>query len=369
MRHKLLFIVLIVFICLGSNNKSYAYKISGTLKNTSCYYPRIYLEVIKNIDGFYSSNYQNFITSAPIEKDGHFTIAGVELPEQALFYRLYLCLDSGTRSSIITGSDRNYFNLIVDNKSDLNIYCDDFCKPYFQIIIDNSVANKNVIALQNLLNTYDSLNNHNNSDSRKQFIRITKYDALKHFADTTSSLLSGLWALQEMSTCIDSSFYKEEGFMLSLVDKFHKKGDSSSYANQLLEKFYQKKSVPNTDQATHNVNYTAILLVLLFLSIVLNIILALKIKKKPTSSIEPSKQLELTTRDDSENENHVKSLIEKLTIKEREILKMVDEGLSNKEIADRLNVEVSTIKTHISNIYQKTEIKSRREVAGIAKYL
>lgn len=369
MIRKLLFFSLLIINCLGSNNKSYAYKISGTLKNTSCYYPRIYLEVIKNIDGFYSSNYQNFIAYAPIDKDGHFTLAGVEMPGQTLFYRLYLCIDSGSRSSIVTGSERNYFNLLVDNKSDLNIYCDDFCQPYFQISIINSVANKNVISLQNLLNTYDSLNDHHNSDSRKQFIRSNKYDALKHFADTTSSLLAGLWALQEMSTCIDTNFYKEEGFILSFVDKFHKKGDSSIYSNQLKEKFYQKKTLSNRSQPKTDSGYLIITLILLILSISLNIVLALKIKKEPTPANELFRQLESAPDEKSDHEQNIKTLIEKLTIKEREILKMVDEGLSNKEIADRLNVEVSTIKTHISNIYQKTEIKSRREVAGIAKYL
>ena len=48
---------------------------------------------------------------------------------------------------------------------------------------------------------------------------------------------------------------------------------------------------------------------------------------------------------------------------------MVNEGLSNKEIAEKQYVEVSTIKTHISSIYLKTGIKNRKEVAGVARYL
>ena len=48
---------------------------------------------------------------------------------------------------------------------------------------------------------------------------------------------------------------------------------------------------------------------------------------------------------------------------------MIHEGFSNKEIADKQNVEVSTVKTHVSRIYQKTDIKNRKEVAAIARYL
>ena len=37
---------------------------------------------------------------------------------------------------------------------------------------------------------------------------------------------------------------------------------------------------------------------------------------------------------------------------------------SNKAIADALFISVSTVKTHINNIYAKLDISSRKEVAG-----
>ena len=58
-------------------------------------------------------------------------------------------------------------------------------------------------------------------------------------------------------------------------------------------------------------------------------------------------------------------LLLNLTNKEIAILKLITEGKSNKEIAAINFVEVSTIKTHINNIYTKLGISNRKEVIGM----
>jgi DNA-binding CsgD family transcriptional regulator len=57
--------------------------------------------------------------------------------------------------------------------------------------------------------------------------------------------------------------------------------------------------------------------------------------------------------------NH--DLLNNLTNKELMILQMITEGKSNKEIASENFVEISTIKTHINNIYAKLGLHSRKE--------
>ncbi|SIQ32726.1 response regulator transcription factor [Maribacter ulvicola] len=51
-----------------------------------------------------------------------------------------------------------------------------------------------------------------------------------------------------------------------------------------------------------------------------------------------------------------------LTSKEKEVTTMILEKKKNKEIANELYVELSTIKTHINNIYKKVEVKNRKEL-------
>jgi DNA-binding NarL/FixJ family response regulator len=54
----------------------------------------------------------------------------------------------------------------------------------------------------------------------------------------------------------------------------------------------------------------------------------------------------------------------RLTTRETEILKLVDEGLTNKEIGRRLCIEVPTVKNHVHNILEKLELGSRSEAAA-----
>lgn len=52
-----------------------------------------------------------------------------------------------------------------------------------------------------------------------------------------------------------------------------------------------------------------------------------------------------------------------LTSREIEIVKLIDAGLSNKEIAKRLFIEVQTVKNHVHNILGKLKVHGRREAA------
>jgi DNA-binding CsgD family transcriptional regulator len=52
----------------------------------------------------------------------------------------------------------------------------------------------------------------------------------------------------------------------------------------------------------------------------------------------------------------------KLTRKERQILDLVIQDLSNKEIAERLNVTESTVKSHVHNLLKKADVKQRSDL-------
>ncbi len=52
-----------------------------------------------------------------------------------------------------------------------------------------------------------------------------------------------------------------------------------------------------------------------------------------------------------------------LTAREREILELIAQDLTNQEIADRLVIEVGTVKNHVHNILDKLNVNSRRDAA------
>jgi two-component system nitrate/nitrite response regulator NarL len=55
-----------------------------------------------------------------------------------------------------------------------------------------------------------------------------------------------------------------------------------------------------------------------------------------------------------------------LTDRERQIMRLVSEGLSNKEIGRRLNITDGTIKVHLHHIFQKLDIGNRTALAALA---
>jgi LuxR family transcriptional regulator, maltose regulon positive regulatory protein len=62
-------------------------------------------------------------------------------------------------------------------------------------------------------------------------------------------------------------------------------------------------------------------------------------------------------------------LVEKISDRELEVLALMSEGLTNPEIAGRLILSLSTVKTHLNNIYGKLNVRNRAEAVLRAKEL
>ena len=67
-----------------------------------------------------------------------------------------------------------------------------------------------------------------------------------------------------------------------------------------------------------------------------------------------------------ETSHHSPDFLEKLTQKEKEIAHMISDGLSNKEIVKASKIALSTVKNHISKIFEKAEVTDR--VALVLKF-
>ena len=53
-----------------------------------------------------------------------------------------------------------------------------------------------------------------------------------------------------------------------------------------------------------------------------------------------------------------------MTKREREIIDLIAEGLSNKEISKRLSLATYTVKSHVHNILEKLALHSRLQIAA-----
>jgi LuxR family transcriptional regulator, maltose regulon positive regulatory protein len=58
-----------------------------------------------------------------------------------------------------------------------------------------------------------------------------------------------------------------------------------------------------------------------------------------------------------------------LTPREREVLRLLAAGRSNPEIATELVISVTTVKTHVKNLYEKFQVTRRFEAIARAREL
>lgn len=66
-------------------------------------------------------------------------------------------------------------------------------------------------------------------------------------------------------------------------------------------------------------------------------------------------------------ERSPQSIESRLTRRELQILDLIDQGMSNKEIARQLTIELSTVKNHVHNILEKLGVNRRTEAAARAR--
>ncbi len=100
----------------------------------------------------------------------------------------------------------------------------------------------------------------------------------------------------------------------------------------------------------------------------LGIWLAVKLSKPKIETVVVEKEVYVT-----KNENFVlnESLVAQLELSKREleILGLLAQGHSNQEIAAKLFVSLSTVKTHIQNLFEKLDVKRRIQAVEKARRL
>ena len=68
----------------------------------------------------------------------------------------------------------------------------------------------------------------------------------------------------------------------------------------------------------------------------------------------------------NKSQNKPKSSLDNLTNREREILKLIAEGLTNKKIADHLFISLKTVEKHRANLMQKLNLRNTASITAFA---
>ncbi|HEX4851734.1 MAG TPA: LuxR C-terminal-related transcriptional regulator [Puia sp.] len=84
-------------------------------------------------------------------------------------------------------------------------------------------------------------------------------------------------------------------------------------------------------------------------------------RKSTSTGLSPALVLAKNEKDGERIIDQLREIRYSLTNREMAIFRYISSGYTNKEIAFELNVEVSTVKSHINHLFSKIDCKNRRE--------
>lgn len=330
------------------------YSIQGQLQDSERKYERIILEYIPSFKGLSSAQMKNVLNTAGIDSTGNFFIEGNDLPLEKGLYRLLLA-KKGDGIGISTGLWKNYIFLVLNNESHLEISgCDDISQTFENCRVKGS---KESAAIQDLSDEllasfkedYKAFYK-NKSELKKQLMERKHIDLLKNYCDTSQMLMASLMAFAHIKD-IDSEYKKDPDFFTSFVQKMLKINPNTPYVIELKNDIASKQEIMLGKEKEFPFQ--------IFTWLLLGLLVAMggyifKLKKKITDL----EQIQSTPVP-------VVDKINALSKKEKEVYQYIIAGKSNKEIAALLYVEVTTVKSHISKIYQKLGVKSRKEAIDL----
>lgn len=323
-------LVLLFLISINSiqaQNSNRECHIKGSIMLDSIWEPTIYLSHISTFNKMHTMSKNMIVSKSTIDTLGQFSFTIDYLPKEDQLYRLHISKkDAPEASLIIGGKEENHFFIIANNTSKITITNRD--STLNTISIKGSKQNQYLKEINGIVNFIDSTS-FNDTPIKSEFITEALNEKLKRIADTSNCPLIALYALNKSKFDINTPNNKQ--FHKLFLKKWE--NENSTYFKDFRQQFPLK---------TNSNIITYILLGILFFSfgVAFNHLYNSRFKKK-------GNKLKL------------------LSIQERKIFTLLKEGKSNKDISEACNIGISTVKSHVSSIYNKLDIKSRKEVLDI----
>lgn len=324
--------VSLIFVLYSCSDLSAQTGIKGAITlDTTRWAPTAYLSAIPDFTRMYLMSNECIIQRAAIDKDGHFSFDGKPLASEDRLYRIHFSKKGDPPASlIIGGQDENHLFLIANNKSEIGILIRGGRNLLGDLTFAGYAPNKELQQINQIKGFLDTLDFYGPAVNR-DFVRQAVYDKLRQYADTCSNPLISLYALYH------SRFESDYANNMAYYDKYlHKwKNENSEYFRAFRAQLPVKEPPKILRPLLYGVG---------FLLLIAGGFILLRIRKKDE-----------------------KNPYQSLTVQERKIFGLLKDGRSNKEISDECGISLSTVKSHVNNIYSKLNISSRTDVMDYAE--
>ncbi len=328
MKRKLTYLT--VFLALTYPNIYSQPGIFGKLVvDTTIWTPTVYISFIPDFENMYRISNEMIIDKAEISDSGSFVFNTKYLPDDDVLLRFHLSKKGDLPASlIIGGKDENHFFVIANRTSIIKIKStSNFGFPR-DINLQGYSPNQTIQQI-NKIAIYLDTADLNGPIIKTEFIRNAIFEKLRSIADTCANPLVALYALYKSK--FDRNYSVNQQFYKNFLAKW--RHEKSTYFTEFRKKIPYSRS-----------EGFGLLIFACFLSLAVGYMACLtyiKVLKKK------------------------RNLIENLSVQERKIFALLLEGKSNKEISENLMIGLSTVKSHVNNIYSKLDVKSRKDVLNL----
>jgi len=310
---------------IAQSNQQNANTVQGKLQLDSIWDPVVYLSHIGSFNELYTMSNEMIIAEASIDSLGNFSFIPDYLPEDDQLFRIHVSKKGAPAASLIIGGTEENHLFIIANKSARVVLNNENKNGLMgTAIIEGYSPNKSLQEIDQIASYADSTH-FNGSSMKREFVTKAIQEKLRYVADTASHPLVSLYALHKSN--FESNFPVNQPFYENYLEKWQ--DESSSYFSGFRAQLPIKKS-PDI------LYYVLIGLGFFILGFFLNQFLKYRAKQN-------------------------KSQLESLSVQERKIYNLLKMGHSNKEISEEYSIGLSTVKSHVSSIYNKLNVKSRKE--------
>ena len=310
---------------------------------------KVYLSVIEDfrkISGVYP---EQIIARVLPDTTGYFQFTGNNLPDQNRMYRIHLdtCNESEQNLSHFSGHCTNSKEIlfIANNTAHLS-FPFSFDKEMFCKVESNYEKATYFLKIDSLKNEMRYAFGAYRSEANRKINSKKWFKTLQNYGEQLEEPLVELYIYSFLSNRSNNLYdyylidLKENTYYEELLTRLQQNYPDSFYTNQYENELKADQYLILNDKEQHIPWWLYLIISLLCLSIILNIYFFRKRSKEKKSHYQ----------------------FEKLTKQEQKTLQLILQDKTNKEIADQLFVSVSTVKTHINNLYKKLNVSSREEV-------
>ncbi len=343
MKLTLPFIILLSWYNVSFSQFQFKGKVNDNFKNAIAY-----LSIVDNCNKKDLFITDDILQEVKINTNNEFIFNGDFLADKNRIYKIHIdnCHDNiGDYKHLLNHCDDSKEILFIANNSDnINFPLNDLKQEFCSIEHTNNSSNTAILKIDEFND--NSLNEleFTKSDLQRKNIFKSHFKKLQHFSKQFNEPLAELYTyfLYANENSISREYYlndlKKSNYYNKLLDQLEEKYNNTSYTNQFKNNLI-KDQYPLIKSSNNTYKIIAFSLgFLLLISLVYNF-KHLK-TKKPKEVLDYKKVL---------------------TPQEQKVFELMLTN-SNKEIAEKLFVSLSTVKTHINNIYSKLKISSRKDI-------